>query len=165
MLPAAIAGPQRGVARIGAGRDFVVEADEYAGNFDPYRPDITVLISAEWDHPDVFADEAAVVAAFADWIGRSGSATGEPPTLVANVGDRGVRGVLDALAGWPGRRIGVQLAGRRRDGARRGDASSGPSSPRTATARTSRCAACAGRATRRTGSACGSSGGTWPSTG
>ena len=109
MLPAAIAGPQRGVARIGAGRDFIVEADEYAGNFDPYRPDITVLISAEWDHPDVFADEAAVVAAFAAWIGRSGSATGEPPTLVANVGDRGVRSVLEALAGWPGRRIGVQL--------------------------------------------------------
>lgn len=109
MLPAAIAGPQRGVARIGAGRDFVVEADEYAGNFDPYRPDITVLISAEWDHPDVFADEAAVVAAFADWIGRSGASSGEPPTLVANVGDHGVRGVIDALAGWPGRRIGVQL--------------------------------------------------------
>jgi UDP-N-acetylmuramate--alanine ligase len=110
MLPAAIAGPQRGVARIGAGRDFVVEADEYAGNFDPYRPDITVLISAEWDHPDVFADEAAVVTAFADWIGRGGPPTaGDAPTLVANVGDRGVRAVLDALVGWPGRRVGVQL--------------------------------------------------------
>ena len=35
----------RGVARFGAGPDFVVEADEYAGNFDPYRPDIAVLIS------------------------------------------------------------------------------------------------------------------------
>jgi UDP-N-acetylmuramate--alanine ligase len=109
MLPAAIAGPQRGVARIGGGRDFVVEADEYAGNFDPYRPDITVLISAEWDHPDVFADEAAVVTAFADWIRRSGSGSGEPPTLVANVGDRGVLRVLDSLEAWPGRRIGVQL--------------------------------------------------------
>ncbi len=109
MLPAAIAGPQRGAARIGAGRDFVVEADEYAGNFDPYRPDITVLISAEWDHPDVFADEAAVVSAFAAWIGRAGPATGGTPTLVANVGDRGVRAVLAALEDWPGRRIGVQL--------------------------------------------------------
>ena len=34
----------------------MVEADEYAGNFDAYRPDIAVLTGAEWDHPDVFAD-------------------------------------------------------------------------------------------------------------
>ncbi len=64
-LPAGLAGPTRGVARIGAGPDFVVEADEYAGNFDPYRPRIAVLISAEWDHPDVFASEEAVVETFA----------------------------------------------------------------------------------------------------
>ena len=70
ILPSSIAGPVRGVARFGSGPDFVVEADEYAGNFDPYRPDIAVLVSAEWDHPDVFADEAEVVAAFAAWIGR-----------------------------------------------------------------------------------------------
>ena len=43
---------------------FVVEADEYAGNFDAYRPAVAVLTSAEWDHPDVFADRAAVLAAF-----------------------------------------------------------------------------------------------------
>ena len=83
-LPASIVGPQRGVARFGSGPDFVVEADEYAGNFDPYRPDIAVLVSAEWDHPDVFLDETEVVEAFAEWIahGRPGG----DRTLVANVG-------------------------------------------------------------------------------
>ena len=51
-------------ARSGAGPAFVVEADEYAGNFDAYHPDVAVLTSAEWDHPDVFADAAAVAATF-----------------------------------------------------------------------------------------------------
>ena len=45
-----------------------MEADEYAGNFDPYRPDVAVLTSAEWDHPDVFADRDAVVDCFAAWL-------------------------------------------------------------------------------------------------
>ena len=68
LLPAAITGVGiPATARRGSGVEFVVEADEYAGNFDPYRPDVIVLTSAEWDHPDVFA-------------GRRG-------------GDRGVRGM------------------------------------------------------------------------
>ena len=109
-LPTSIAGPTRGVARIGAGRDFVVEADEYAGNFDPYRPAIAVLVSAEWDHPDVFASEDAVVAAFAGWIARLGPDPDGPATLVANAGDSGVHRVLDDVVGWEGRRILVRLA-------------------------------------------------------
>ena len=109
VLPASITGPQRGVARFGAGPDFVVEADEYAGNFDPYRPDVTLLISAEWDHPDVFADEAGVVTAFADWIGRTTARDGRPPILVANMGDRGARAVVAALTAWDGRVVTVGL--------------------------------------------------------
>ena len=42
-LPSSITGGARGVARFGTGPDFVVEADEYAGNFDPYLADIAVL--------------------------------------------------------------------------------------------------------------------------
>ena len=62
LLPAALTGHRRRRRRRarGAGAAFVVEADEYAGNFDPYRPDVIVLTSAEWDHPDVFADRDAV---------------------------------------------------------------------------------------------------------
>ena len=109
ILPASIGGPSRSVARFGKGPDFVVEADEYAGNFDPFRPDIAVLVSAEWDHPDVFADEGEVVDAFAAWIGRSQGDGRGGPTLVANTGDRAVRRVLAALGAWEGRRIAVRI--------------------------------------------------------
>lgn len=110
-LPGSITGGARGVARFGAGTEFVVEADEYAGNFDPYLPAIALLISAEWDHPDVFPDEPSVVRAFAAWIrrGRDETQPGGMATLVANVGDAGVRHVVDALADWEGRRILVNL--------------------------------------------------------
>jgi UDP-N-acetylmuramate--alanine ligase len=111
ILPSAIAGSPRSVARFGSGPDFVVEADEYAGNFDPYQPDIAVLVSAEWDHPDVFIDETEVVEAFVDWIGRSRPGAHGEPTLVANVGNPGVRRVLAALEAWDGRRIAVRLEG------------------------------------------------------
>jgi UDP-N-acetylmuramate--alanine ligase len=82
---------------------FVVEADEYAGNFDPYRPSVALLTSAEWDHPDVFPDEAAVLAAFERWIRRSVPASdGSAPVLVANVGDPGVETLAGRLGDWSG---------------------------------------------------------------
>ncbi len=102
-LPSSITGGARGVARFGTGSDFVVEADEYAGNFDPYLADIAVLISAEWDHPDVFPDEDAVIRSFTEW-------TMHASTLVVNRGDRGAGRVVERLGTWPGRRIDVWLA-------------------------------------------------------
>ena len=68
LLPPALTGGVAATARIGRGEPFVVEADEYAGNFDAYRPSVAILTSAEWDHPDVFADRAAVLAAFEAWL-------------------------------------------------------------------------------------------------
>ena len=98
LLPSTVTDGPPATARWGRGAAFVVEADEYAGNFDPYRPTVIVLTTAEWDHPDVFADQAAVVDAFERWIRRA------PPgaTLVANVGDEGVAAVVERLADWPG---------------------------------------------------------------
>ena len=58
VLPAELTGEAPSVVRLGEGRPTVVEADEYAGNFDPYRPIIGVLLNADWDHPDVFASAA-----------------------------------------------------------------------------------------------------------
>jgi UDP-N-acetylmuramate--alanine ligase len=81
---------------------FVVEADEYAGNFDPYRPSIAALTSVEWDHPDVFRDEAAVRDTFDAWIRRSAWHDGQRPVLVVNVGDHGARLVAEQLSGWDG---------------------------------------------------------------
>lgn len=98
LLPAALTGGAPGTARQGRGAPFVVEADEYAGNFDAYRPDVVVLTTIEWDHPDVFADRDAVLDAFEVWIRRVPNAI-----LVANVGDAGVADLLRRLDPWGGR--------------------------------------------------------------
>ncbi len=93
LLPTAVTGGPPATARWGLGPDVVVEADEYAGNFDPYRPDVAVLTGAEWDHPDVFADAAAVEATFAAWLRR----VPDGSTLVANVADSGAETVVTQL--------------------------------------------------------------------
>jgi UDP-N-acetylmuramate--alanine ligase len=98
LLPAQLTGGTPATARTGRGAQFVVEADEYAGNFDAYRPDVVLLTAIEWDHPDVFADRAAVIRAFATWLRRVPRAT-----LIANVGDAGVRDLLHELGDWRGR--------------------------------------------------------------
>jgi UDP-N-acetylmuramate--alanine ligase len=111
LLPAELTGGVAATARWGGGEAFVVEADEYAGNFDAYRPAIAIVTSAEWDHPDVFADRAAVVAAFDAWLRRAAEAFGdnEPPTLVANVADQGVADLATGLRDWPGRVVATAL--------------------------------------------------------
>jgi UDP-N-acetylmuramate--alanine ligase len=101
LLPQAITGGLPSTARTGAGMPFVVEADEYAGNFDAYRPDVAVLTSAEWDHPDVFADQEAVVSTFVSWLKKAEGGV-LPPILVANVADAGVAAVVKRLRGWRG---------------------------------------------------------------
>ncbi len=104
LLPASLAGGVPGTARWGAGDSFVVEADEYAGNFDPYLPVVAVLLNAEWDHPDVFVDEDAVLRAFEAWLRRVPGAT-----LVANIGDAGVARILERLGGRSGPTLTVAL--------------------------------------------------------
>jgi UDP-N-acetylmuramate--alanine ligase len=105
LLPGELTGGLPSTTRWGAGRPFVVEADEYAGNFDAYRPDIAVLTGAEWDHPDVFADEAAVVDAFIAWLRRAPDGA----TAVINVGDPGGAAVAQGLADSDRRVVGTQL--------------------------------------------------------
>jgi UDP-N-acetylmuramate--alanine ligase len=97
LLPAELTGGTPATARLGRGAPFVVEADEYAGNFDAYRPALVLLTTAEWDHPDVFADRAAVLGALEAWLARVPSAT-----IVANAGDPGVAELLDRVRARPG---------------------------------------------------------------
>jgi UDP-N-acetylmuramate--alanine ligase len=105
LLPGSLTGGVPATARRGRGAPFVVEADEYAGNFDSYRPGLALVTSIEWDHPDVFADEAAVVAAFEAWIRRM-----EPGgRLVINVGDPGAAVLAARLADWDGSIVAVAL--------------------------------------------------------
>jgi UDP-N-acetylmuramate--alanine ligase len=113
LLPASLTGIDvPATARRGGGAPFVVEADEYAGNFDAYHPEVIVLTSAEWDHPDVFADRAAVLDAFEAWIRAAAPvviAAGQTPVLVANVADDGVAELCARLTDWPGRILGTRL--------------------------------------------------------
>ena len=54
-------------ARLGQGREFVVEADEYdtaffdkRSKFVHYRPLVAILNNLEYDHADIFPDVAAI---------------------------------------------------------------------------------------------------------
>ena len=109
LLPAALSNGVPATARIGSGSAFVVEADEYAGNFDPYRPDVTLLTTVEWDHPDVFTDRAAVIEAFLRWLGRADPGG----TIVANMDDAGVLELLERLhgSGAAGSVLGISVVG------------------------------------------------------
>jgi UDP-N-acetylmuramate--alanine ligase len=111
LLAPALTGGLPATARRGDGPAFVVEADEYAGNFDAYRPAIAIVTSAEWDHPDVFADRAAVVAALDRWLraaadGLDGAdSSGGPrdaPVAVINVADIGGAELAAGLRSWHG---------------------------------------------------------------
>ncbi len=83
-------------ARLGGGKVFVAEGDEYkASNLDLksklqyYHPDVLILTSAEHDHPDMFTDEAAVVARFVEVVAR----LPKSGRLVAWAGSPAVRGI------------------------------------------------------------------------
>jgi len=104
LLDTRLSGGTPSTARWGSGDVFLVEADEYAGNFDAYRPQIIVLLNAEWDHPDVFADEEAVFAAFERWIRNAP----RDAALIANVADPGVVHIAERLSvDWPGEIVAV----------------------------------------------------------
>ena len=65
-------GPAQGSSyRVGRGRDFVIEGDEYdsaffdkTAKFLKYLPDIAVINNIEFDHADIYADLDAVLVAF-----------------------------------------------------------------------------------------------------
>jgi UDP-N-acetylmuramate: L-alanyl-gamma-D-glutamyl-meso-diaminopimelate ligase len=61
--------------RLGEGEEFIVEGDEYdtaffdkKSKFLHYRPQIVVLTSVEFDHADIFRDEAHVKDAFREFV-------------------------------------------------------------------------------------------------
>ena len=51
------------------------------------------MTGVDWDHPDVFADRAAVIDAFEAWLRRMADGS----TLVVNIGDPGGEAVVDRL--------------------------------------------------------------------
>jgi UDP-N-acetylmuramate--alanine ligase len=90
--------------RAGDGAPFLVEADEFGDNFLSYHPAAAIVTNIEMDHPDYFADRAAVLDSFERFVrgmrpdprlgGRLLLAVGEDP---------GVEELLGRLHDWEGR--------------------------------------------------------------
>ena len=57
-------------AAVGSGKAFVVEADEYDHMFLGLRPQVAVLTTAEYDHPDFFPTPADMIHTFNEFIHR-----------------------------------------------------------------------------------------------
>ncbi len=98
--------------RPGAGAPFVVEADEFGDNFLHYHPAGAIVTNAEMDHPDYFADRAAVLDSFERFV----RGMGEDPRLGGRLllvaeDDPGTRELRHRLAGWPGRVVGYGPGG------------------------------------------------------
>jgi len=72
----------------GNGRAFVIEADEYDNMFHGLCPQIAVLTSAEYDHPDFFKTEADMIDSFSHFLDLVEG------KIVGYGGDEGVRNVL-----------------------------------------------------------------------
>ena len=97
-------------ARVGGGREFVVEADEYdtaffdkRSKFVHYRPKIAILNNLEYDHADIFPDVAAIQRQFHHLV-RTVPASGR---LIVNGEDARLAEVLDMGCWTPVERFGL----------------------------------------------------------
>ena len=101
-------------ARLGAGRHFVVEADEYdtaffdkRAKFVHYRPRTAVLNNLEHDHADIYPDVASIQWQFHQllrMVPRNG-------LVVANAGDANVMRVIDMGCWTPVERFAGTVSG------------------------------------------------------
>jgi UDP-N-acetylmuramate--alanine ligase len=90
--------------RAGRGAPFVVEADEFGDNFLHYHPAAAIVTNVEMDHPDYFADRAAVLSSmerFVRGMGQSDALGGR--LLLMTADDPGTRDLRARLGGWQGR--------------------------------------------------------------
>ena len=55
-------------ARVGDAPFFVVEADEYDHTFLGLRPQVAVVTTVEWDHPDIYPSYEDLIQAFSDFV-------------------------------------------------------------------------------------------------
>ena len=97
-------------ARIGSGKEFVVEADEYdtaffdkRSKFVHYRPRVAILNNLEYDHADIFPDLAAIERQFHHLV-RTVPGNGR---LVVNGEDRNLKRVLEMGCWTPVETFGI----------------------------------------------------------
>ncbi len=81
--------------RIGSGKYFVVEADEFNDNFLHLKPDIIVVTNIEMDHPEYFKDFEAVKESFKKFLLQTKEA------VVANLTDPGAAEVVKVVMKAP----------------------------------------------------------------
>lgn len=93
-LGSSLGTPPGSPVRIGTAPGFVVEADEYGGNFDSYLVDRALILNVDWDHPDIFSDRQAAVETIARWAGTPA----KDGMVLINVGDQGGAELFDLLA-------------------------------------------------------------------
>ena len=90
--------------RPGGGAPFLVEADEFGDNFLNYHPAGAIVTNVEMDHPDYFADAAAVMDSFERFVrGMAAHPALDGRLLVVAAGDIGATELLRRLGGWEGR--------------------------------------------------------------
>ncbi len=77
--------------RLGKSKYFIVEADEYNDNFLSYKSNIAVVTNIEMDHPEYFQDLEHYKESFKKFLLQT------KDTIVANISDPGVAGVLKDL--------------------------------------------------------------------
>jgi UDP-N-acetylmuramate--alanine ligase len=92
--------------RAGEGAPFLVEADEFGDNFLNYPPAAAIVTNVEMDHPDYFADAAAVMDSFERFVrGMAPHPAVGGRLLVIAADDPGTRDLVGRLDGWDGRII------------------------------------------------------------
>jgi len=57
-------------ARVGTGKELILEADEYQNKLAHYDPQAVILTSVDYDHPDFFPDDESYKQVFRDFIVR-----------------------------------------------------------------------------------------------
>ncbi len=93
----------KGNARVGKSKYFVIEADEYRKAFLNYSPNIVVLTSLEYEHPDCYKNLKAVKKAFSDFLKKL-PAKG---MVIACFDDANVRDLIEKSKAYPERSRGV----------------------------------------------------------
>ncbi len=76
----------------GSGKDretFVLESCEYKNTFLNYKPDITLILNVDYDHPDFFKDEEEYTKSFAAFANQS-------KIVIANGDDKNINKIKDA---------------------------------------------------------------------
>lgn len=84
--------------RVGKGKYFVIEADEFNDNFLHLRPEINVVTNIEMDHPEYFKDLEAVKDSFKKFLLQTKG------IVVANLSDPNVGEVVKVVMKNPGQK-------------------------------------------------------------